>query len=281
MVASFEVEVQAGKRFQFGKNWESFLSVLDDDRLREAERAFEEMLGTSSLEGCRMVDVGSGSGLSSLAARALGADVHSFDYDPTSVGCTEELKHRYFSNDSHWVVEQGSILDRDYVESLGEFDLCYAWGVLHHTGNMWQALYNAHRLVAEGGDLYVAIYNDQGIVSAFWEIVKRSYSSGPVGKLLLTPILYTTFFLAGLMIDAIQLRDPRARYRDHRKLRGMSLVHDWKDWLGGYPYERASKQRVISYFENLGYELRNYIAPPIGFGNHQFLFHKLERGAQR
>ena len=281
MVSGFKVEVQAGRRFQFGKKWESFLSVVDEDREQEAQRAFVEMLETPDLAGRRLVDVGSGSGLSSLAARRLGAEVHSFDYDPSSVGCTQELKRRFFANDTHWVVEQGSILDRDYVDALGEFDICYAWGVLHHTGSMWQALYNAHRLVADEGDLYIAIYNDEGIVSAFWEIVKRGYSRSRLGRLLLTPIFYTAFFLSGLMIDAARLRDPRARYRDHRKLRGMSLVHDWKDWLGGYPYERASKRRVVSYFENLGYELRNYIAPPIGFGNHQYLFHKLAKDSRR
>ncbi len=275
MGSGFEAEVRGGERFEFGRNWQSFLSVVDDERVEQAKRAFREILGTTSLEGRRVVDVGSGSGLSSLAARMLGAKVVSFDYDPSSVGCTEELKQRYSTNDSDWTVERGSILDRSYVARLGQFDLCHAWGVLHHTGSMWLSLYNANLLVADGGELYIAIYNDQGILSAFWEIVKRTYCSGWLGRTLLTPLFFTVFFLAGLAIDLLHLRDPRRRYRDHRKLRGMSLVHDWKDWLGGYPYERATKERLVAFYENLGYELRNYVEPPIGFGNHQLVFRKL------
>ncbi len=49
-----------------------------------------------TLAGNSFLDVGSGSGLFSLAAMRLGADrVHSFDYDPQSVGCTKELKRRF------------------------------------------------------------------------------------------------------------------------------------------------------------------------------------------
>ena len=40
----------------------------------------------------------------------LGASrVYSFDYDPQSVACTQELKQRYFPGNTHWVVAQGSV----------------------------------------------------------------------------------------------------------------------------------------------------------------------------
>ena len=43
----------------------------------------------------------------------------------------------------------------------------------------------------------------------------------------------------------------------------MSLVHDWKDWLGGYPYEVASRERMATYMENLGFELVKTLEPYI------------------
>jgi 2-polyprenyl-6-hydroxyphenyl methylase/3-demethylubiquinone-9 3-methyltransferase len=50
------------------------------------------MLEVEDLNEKCFLDVGSGSGLSSLAARRLGAKVCSFDYGPQSVACTNELK---------------------------------------------------------------------------------------------------------------------------------------------------------------------------------------------
>ena len=43
----------------------------------------------------KILDIGSGSGLFSLAARNLVARVFSFAYDPSSVWCTNELKKKY------------------------------------------------------------------------------------------------------------------------------------------------------------------------------------------
>lgn len=121
-------ELELGRRFAFGQDWSNFLRTLDDERILEAERSLKQMLQVDSLRGKRFIDVGSGSGLFSLAARRLGASVHSFDYDPESVACTAELKRRFFPNDAEWTIEEGSALDGDYLASLGQFDLVYSWG---------------------------------------------------------------------------------------------------------------------------------------------------------
>lgn len=105
-----------GVRFQFGANWKRFLTLLDDERIAAAERSLQEMLGIEDLKGMRLLDVGSGSGLFSLAARNLGATVSSFDYDAQSVACTQELKRRYWLDDRKWRVEQGEVLDSNYLE---------------------------------------------------------------------------------------------------------------------------------------------------------------------
>src|SRR5687768_16367034 len=161
-------EIAAGERFAFGANWSRFLEVISEARIGRAVESLKEMLRTDSLEGHRFLDAGSGSGLFSLAARRLGATVHSFDFDPQSVACARELKRRFFRGDPAWTIEQGSVLDATFVSSLGQFDLVYSWGVLHHTGAMWTALEHAAIPVAPGGKLFIAIYNDQGVASNRW-----------------------------------------------------------------------------------------------------------------
>ena len=120
--------VELGKRFEFGANWARFLLTLNDERIQLAEESLRNMLKMENLHGKTFLDIGSGSGLFSLAARRLGAKVHSFDFDKQSVACTAELKQRFFPDNSDWVVEEGSVLDTDYLSQLGQFDVVYSWG---------------------------------------------------------------------------------------------------------------------------------------------------------
>ena len=142
-------EIKDGNRFAFGKNWARFLAEVDDNKICQAEQSLCRVLKVKDLKGKRFLDIGSGSGLFSLAARKLGATVHSFDYDPHSVACTNELKRRYFADDPRWNVEQGSVLDEKYVSGLDRFDVVYSWGVLHHTGQMYTAFANVIPSVAD------------------------------------------------------------------------------------------------------------------------------------
>src|SRR6185312_5384679 len=149
-------------RFGFGKNWQSYIKTLDESKIKSSEKWLSDSLSVSSLEGKRFIDIGSGSGLMSLAARNMGANVFSFDYDENSVAATQHVRSAYYPDDPKWNVERGSVLDKEYLTSKGKYDMVYSWGVLHHTGNMWQALENVTDLVNENGTLYIAIYNDQG-----------------------------------------------------------------------------------------------------------------------
>ena len=166
-------------QFEFGANWEVFIESISEERIAAAELSLGRMLGSVSVDGISFLDIGSGSGLFSLAAHRLGALVHSFDRDSLSVACTKKLYELYASNDSKWTVEEGSILDSDYLNNLGQFDVVYSWGVLHHTGDMWSALENAARLTAAGGHLFIALYNDQGRASKRWTLIKKVYCSLP------------------------------------------------------------------------------------------------------
>src|SRR5512133_3135008 len=100
-------EIARGDRFEFGQNWSQFLASVDHERIQQAEQSLKEMLEVDSLEGKTFLDIGSGSGLFSLAARRLGARVHSFDFDPQSVACAVELRRRFFPGDLDWTVGRG------------------------------------------------------------------------------------------------------------------------------------------------------------------------------
>ncbi len=273
-INSFEQEVKQGDRFKFGENWQRFLLVLNDERIAEAEKSLKQMLEVEDLQGKSFLDIGSGSGLFSLAARRLGAKVHSFDYDPQSVACTQELKHRYFPNDASWTIEEGSVLDVDYVKSLGQFDIVYSWGVLHHTGAMWQALENVSLPVDKGGLLFVTIYNDQGRKSHIWRSIKKFYCSGTIGRSLVSAFFIICFILYGIILDLLRGRNPVARYIEYKKSRGMSITHDWFDWLGGYPFEVAKPEEIFRFYRSRNFVLENLVTCGGSLGINEFIFMK-------
>jgi 2-polyprenyl-6-hydroxyphenyl methylase/3-demethylubiquinone-9 3-methyltransferase len=273
MTAKHLEEVTQGERFQFGANWEEFLQTLNDERILEAEDSLKEMLNVADLTNKRFLDIGSGSGLFSLAARKLGAKVHSFDYDPKSVGCTKELKKRYFTNDKDWIIEEGSALDEEYLQSLGKFDVVYSWGVLHHTGDMTKALTNAMIPVADHGLLFIAIYNDQGISSKVWAKVKKIYCSNWVGQFIISSIYIPWFALQSMVSGLIKYKNPLGEFSHYKNKRGMSIYHDWIDWIGGYPFEVAKPEEIFSLYKRHGFGMEKLITTNRS-GCNQFIFRK-------
>lgn len=258
---SVNEEIATGARFRFGANWARFLSVLDDARVTEAEASLKEMLAVESLTGQRFLDIGSGSGLFSLAARRLGATVHSVDLDPQSVACAQELKSRYFPGDDAWQIEEGSALDRGYLDSLGEFDVVYSWGVLHHTGAMWLGIENAiSRVAGAEGKLFIAIYNDQGWKSHLWWFIKFFYNRLPrIMKPLFVALVSAVTHLVVIVKYMIKLKPMIALaplFRD-RQERGMSAKYDRVDWIGGFPYEFASFDTLEAYLNARGFSVIN------------------------
>jgi len=237
------------RRFRFGDNWLDFARTLSVDQLTEAERSLRRLLQRDILAGLSFLDIGSGSGLFSLTARKLGARVHSFDFDKDSVACTTQLRERYFTGDRDWTIEQGSILDDNYVRGLGTFDVVYAWGVLHHTGAMHDALAAAARLVAPGGLLAFALYH-RTLMCGLWRWEKRWYSGASPqaqqrARAIYTGLLRTAFFVMG--------RDFQSHVANYHSVRGMDFVHDVHDWMGGYPYESILAPEVDALMRPLGF----------------------------
>ncbi len=267
--------ITANTRFSFGSNWTNFLLVLNEQRISEAEESLKSMLKLNSLANMRFLDVGSGSGLFSLAARRLGAEVVSFDYDLESVACTESLKQRFFSGDKNWQVMQGDILDKLYVERLGKFDVVYSWGVLHHTGKMWQALENVHPLVKDQGQLFIAIYDDRGWKSRVWKSCKFVYNKMP--RLLKPPFALLVMIPSELRYFAFGLKFNIPAYirtwtKYHLGGRGMNRWHDIIDWVGGYPFDVATPKEITEFYQHRKFTLVN-IKTSIA-GCNEFVFTK-------
>ncbi len=231
--------------FAFGENWTRFLASLSDPQIEQSTRSLSALIGRD-LRDQTFLDIGSGSGLSSLAARRLGARVYSFDYDPQSVACTQELRRRFFPDDPGWTVAQGSVLDQAFLATLGQFDVVYSWGVLHHTGQMWTAIENAGRLVRPAGLFAIGIYNFRGgrRGSATWTALKRWYCKAPRWQQALWENAYLTWDFVSM---AAVGRNPVKMIRQYHSGRGMSWRHDAIDWLGGYPYEAATPGQVLEF----------------------------------
>ncbi len=249
-------EIASKKRFSFGKNWNAYLESVNQNHIASATASFQEMMQVESLLGKRFLDIGSGSGMSSLVAHLLGADVYSFDYDPQSTACTQTIRER-FGNGKNWQVSSGSILDQSFLDGLGKFDIVYSWGVLHHTGAMWQAIDNAAALVKDKGLFFIAIYNDQGLRSKLWLVVKKFFNFSWWSRSVVIGVFFPYFFITGFVADVLQLKNPFTRFKNYHKRRGMSLEHDWLDWLGGLPFECASAGALNSYMAEKGFAVKH------------------------
>lgn len=257
--------------FSFGKNWSEFVKQnFNEERVMIAQKHLLTFLELPNLEGKYFLDVGCGSGIHSLAAFKVGAQkIVSFDLDPESVKTTEKLKE-IVGNPPHWEVRSGSILDKDFINTLEPADIVYSWGVLHHTGNIWEALANTVGLMKKNGLLYIAIYTTDER-SSYWLEVKKKYNrASKIGK----KIIEGSYILRHTLFPhLLRLKNPLKTIRQYKKNRGMNFFTDVKDWLGGYPYEHAKIEEVLQFCKKkLNLELVNI---KTGEANTEYLFKKM------
>lgn len=261
------------KRFRFGRNWQRYSEGIDGGKIQVATRSIIDLVGT--LDGSTFLDVGSGSGLFSLAALGAGAEeILALDYDPDSVETTRHVLEQHAPHDG-WTAVRGDVLDRGWIQTLGTWDVVYSWGVLHHTGDMWQACDNVASLVAPRGALVVALYNDQGFKSRVWMVIKWLYVHvWPLRPLLLLLAFAWTWGYPFARDLATGRKETVTRWRDYRSRRGMSIWHDLIDWVGGYPFETARPKEVEDFFRQRDFELARPARVTRSSGTNEFVFQK-------
>lgn len=230
--------------FRFGENWASFSHLIDEERVQQAVQSLDSLFGRDTLQGKSFLDIGCGSGLFSIAAARLGAiPVVGIDIDPLSVRVSQENAQRFVPAEAAITFQQASVLDEQAMSALGTYDVVYSWGVLHHTGAMYDAIRSAVRRVKPGGLLMIAIYNRHWS-SGIWKAVKKIYNRlGKGGQKLLIWIFTPIILIAKWLVT---LKNP------FKVRRGMDFMHNVVDWLGGYPYEYASIQEITDFLDSLG-----------------------------
>jgi 2-polyprenyl-6-hydroxyphenyl methylase/3-demethylubiquinone-9 3-methyltransferase len=233
--------------FSFGKNWKDYLATINETIIAEAGTDLDDWLGRDFIEGKRVIDVGSGSGLSSLCLwRRRPRELVSFDYDIHSVEATQTLRSREGAPEA-WKAFQGSILDGEFVKTLGKFDIVYSWGVLHHTGEMWKAMENAASLCAPDGQFWISIYQAGSQYEADLELKRRYNRADEGGK-------------RALIEEQIAMHKSWCRGRGEPEEnwnkvdgRGMNKANDIVDWLGGLPYEVAWPAEIVAFCTERGF----------------------------
>jgi len=264
-------------QFDFGENWEAFSEAsLNEKALAQSKHQFIELISSDDLRGKSFVDIGFGQGLGLLNATSLGAKTVGCDINPLCATVLARNQEKFPElKDVKIPVVVGSILHQEKVDSIAnnapekdvsKYDIVHSWGVLHHTGSMWQAIENSMQLVKDGGTFIIAIYNKHWSSSPWW-LIKRIYNFLPKwGRYLMVKLFYVVIYLAKFLVT---FQNPL------KKDRGMNFYYDVIDWLGGYPYEYASKEEIQNYFEERGYALKRFIKAEVPTGCNEFVFEKI------
>jgi 2-polyprenyl-6-hydroxyphenyl methylase/3-demethylubiquinone-9 3-methyltransferase len=247
--------------FEFGKNWASYSALIDAPQIEEAKEGLLKLIPQEEIRGRSFLDIGCGAGLHSLAAALLGVSrVLAIDIDPDSVSTSRDVLSRG-NVAAPWRVETLSVFDLDPARQ-GTFDIVYSWGVLHHTGNMWEAIGKAASMVASNGLLVLALYRTT-YMDPLWKLEKRLYARSPQIVQSVVRAIYIAAFRLGKIAIGGNFREYIANYKSSR---GMEFYHDVHDWLGGYPYETALAPEVASRLAGLGFKAQRVFARTISTG---------------
>ena len=268
--------------FNFGSNWEKYSeNKVTEETIKQASESIHRLCG--DIAGKTFLDIGCGSGVFSIAASDMGATkVIGFDISKECIDVSNKNLKRLSPNsllpEHCWGISQiskprgsvefmiGDVLEMPFLARIGKFDIVYAWGSLHHTGNMMLAAACANNLVNRGGLLAMSIYNKHW-TSPIWKMVKLAYnSSHRYLQKLIALSLGVVIYLAKFITTG---KDPL------KKERGMDFWYDVVDWVGGYPYEYATPTVIINEMRHRRNHLVKTNKPAVPTGCNEFVFRKI------
>lgn len=263
----------SSQQFDFGENWQNFsANALTDDRVSQAAKDLENLCSGIELRNRLFLDIGFGQGLSLLSAAMMGAKTVGCDINPKCATVLDRNRAFFPSLKFTPKVVVGSILEDSVVHVLrtfgndeGAYEIVHSWGVLHHTGEMEKGIRHAASLVAPGGFFILAIYNRHWS-SLIWSYIKWTYVKLPKWAQkatiwLLFPVIYAAKWL-------VTGKDPKIQER------GMDFYYNVVDWVGGHPYEYATRESIVSAVAGLGFSAVRVIPAIVPTGCNQFVFRR-------
>ena len=139
------------------KNLSEGLHLVSDKNFRENSISLLEQYTDKNREwfqGKLVLDAGCGNGRWSWTLCQCGAKVTAVDISKSGVEETSELCHEFpgFQARQHNVLEKLSMPTA--------FDMVFSYGVVHHTGNTFQAVQNLAECVKPGGHLFLMVYGE-------------------------------------------------------------------------------------------------------------------------
>lgn len=247
--------------FDFGINWKNYSENINEQSIKIAKTSLETYFKSNQIKDKNFIDIGCGSGLFSIAALRLGfKKVISVDIDPICVSVTENNINKYWK-ENNWNCYVKSVFELN-KHDIGDFDVVYSWGVLHHTGAMYDAIDNAIKLIKPDGQMLVGLYQ-KTTLCPFWVIEKKLYSSAPA---LIQKFIMKIFLGLYAAITYLKGKKQNKVISNYSRNRGMDYYIDLHDWLGGFPYESISPNNFKKYIKKFGFVVKQENLRPDGLG---------------
>ena len=133
---------------------EAYFDAVTAKRYR-AEPHILDFAGFHLWRGRRVLEIGCGIGTDAEQFARHGAEYVGIDISQESL---DICRQRFGVYELHGEFHQGSVDDLTFLQSLGQFDLVYSYGVLHHFPGMGLHLQNIANILPQQGELRFMVY---------------------------------------------------------------------------------------------------------------------------